>query len=73
MNLPIPDFIPVPGGEAMRMISLVLLANGVCMATAGVLFLYWSKRKGREKNPLAWILIGVGGLLAVNHGIQLIV
>ena len=72
MNIPIPDFIPVPGAETMQLISIISLIVGICVAVAGVLFLVLNKRKGKEKNTLAWILICVGVLLITNHGIQLI-
>ena len=72
MNFPIPDFIPVPGAETMQLISIISLIVGICVAVAGVLFLVLNKRKGKEKNTLAWILICVGVLLIANHGIQLI-
>lgn len=72
MNFPIPDFIPVPGAETMQLISIISLIVGICVAVAGVLFLFLNKRKGKEKNTLAWILICVGVLLIANHGIQLI-
>ena len=72
MNVPIPRFIPVPGAETMQLISIISLIVGICVAVAGVLFLVLNKRKGKEKNTLAWILICVGVLLITNHGIQLI-
>ena len=72
MNFPIPDFIPVPGAETMQLISIISLIVGICVAVAGVLFLVLNKRKGKEKNTLALILICVGVLLITNHGIQLI-
>ena len=72
MNYPIPSFIPVPGAETMQIISIVSLIVGICITVVGVLFLFLSKRKGKEKNTLAWILICAGVLLIANHGIQLI-
>lgn len=72
MNFPIPSFIPVPGAETMRLISIISLIVGICVTVAGVLFLFLNKRKGNTKNTLAWILICVGVLLIANHGIQLI-
>lgn len=71
MDFPIPDFIPVPNAEAMQMISIVSLIVGICLVVAGAVFLLLNKRKGK-KSKLAWILICVGALLIVNHGIQLI-
>ncbi len=72
MNFPIPSFIPVPSAGTMRIISIISLMAGICIITAGVISLFLNKRKGKEKNTLAWVLIGVGVLLLVNHGIQLI-
>ena len=71
MNFPIPSFIPVPGAETMRLISIISLIAGICVTVVGVLFLFLNKRKGNKKNTLAWILICVGVLLIANHGIQL--
>lgn len=71
MNLPIPDFIPVPSAETMQLISIILLIAGICITVAGVLLLFLNKRKGIKKT-LTWIIIGVGVLLIANHGIQLI-
>lgn len=71
MDFPIPDFIPVPNAEAMQMISIVSLIVGICLVVAGAVFLLLSKRK-EKKSTLAWIVICVGALLIVNHGIQLI-
>lgn len=72
MNFPIPSFIPVPGAETMRIISIVSLIVGIYVTVVGVLFLLLNKRKGKEKNTLAWILICAGVLLIANHGIQLV-
>ena len=69
---PIPSFIPVPGAETMQLISIVSLIVGICVTVVGVLVLFLTKRKGKETNTLAWILICVGVLLIANHGIQLI-
>jgi uncharacterized membrane protein len=71
MDFPIPKFIPVPNAEAMQMISIVSLIVGICLVVAGAVFLLLNKRKGK-KSTLAWIVICVGALLIVNHGIQLI-
>lgn len=72
MNFPIPSFIPVPGAETMQLISIVSLIVGICVTVEGVLVLFLNKRKGKEKNTLAWILICAGVLLIANHGIQLV-
>lgn len=69
MDFPIPNFIPVPNAEAMQMISIVSLIVGICLVVAGAVFLLLNKRK---KSTLAWIVICVGALLIVDHGIQLI-
>ena len=73
MNFPIPDFVPVPSVETMQTISIVSLIIGICLVGAGLLFLFLNKKKGKEKKAtVLWILIGVGVLLIVNHGIQLL-
>ena len=73
MDFPIPDFIPVPNTETMQMISIVSLIVGICLVGVGLIFLFLNKRKGKEKKATAlWIVIGVGVLLIVNHGIQLL-
>ena len=73
MNFSIPDFIPVPSAEIMQTISIASLIGGVCFVGVGLIFLFPNKRKGKEKKATAlWIVIGVGVLLIVNHGIQLL-
>ena len=80
MNFPIPDFVPVPSAEIMHTISIVSLIVGICLVGVGLLFqflckknFFCNKRKGKEKKATAlWIVIGVGVLLIVNHGIQLL-
>ncbi len=72
MNIPIPDFVPVFSAETIQLVSIVLLIIGVCVAVAGAILLFLNKRKGKEKNTLARILICVGILLIANHGLQLI-
>lgn len=71
MDFPIPNFIPVPNAETMQMISIVSLIIGICLVVAGAVFLLLNKRK-EKKSTLAWIVICLGALLIVNHGIQLI-
>lgn len=71
MDFPIPDFIPVPNTETIQMISIVSLIVGICLVVAGAVFLLLNKRKVK-KSTLTWIVICVGALLIVNHGIQLI-
>ncbi len=73
MNFPIPDFVPVPSAEIMQTISIVSLIGGICLVGVGLIFLFLNKRKGKEKKATAlWIVIGIGLLLIVNHGIQLL-
>lgn len=73
MNFPIPDFVPVPSAEIMQTISIVSLIVGICLVGVGLIFLSLNKRKGKEKKTTAlWIVIGIGVLLIVNHGIQLL-
>ena len=73
MNIPIPDFVPVPSAEIIQTISIVLLIVGICFVGVGLLFLFLNKKKGKEKKVTAlWVFIGVGVLLIVNHGIQLL-
>ena len=73
MNFPIPDFVPVPSAETMQTISIVSLIVGICLVGVGLIFLFLNKKKEKEKKTTAlWIIIGVGVLLIVNHGIQLL-
>ncbi|EOS27857.1 hypothetical protein C807_04055 [Lachnospiraceae bacterium 28-4] len=73
MNFPIPDFVPVPSAEIIQTISIVSLIVGICLVGVGLIFLFLNKRKGKEKKTTAlWIVIGIGVLLIVNHGIQLL-
>ena len=73
MNFPIPDFVRVPSAEIMQTISIVSLIVGICLVGVGLIFLFLNKRKGKEKKATAlWIVIGIGVLLIVNHGIQLL-
>ena len=73
MGFPIPDYIPVPSAEIMQTISIASLIIGICLVGVGLLFLFLNRKKGKAKNATAlWIIIGVGVLLIVNHGIQLL-
>ena len=72
MNIPIPNFVPVPSAETMQLISIISLIVDICVTVVGASFLFLNKRKGKEKNKLAWILICVGVLLITNHSVQLI-
>lgn len=71
MNLPIPDFVPIPNGEIMVTISIALLIVGICLICIGSVYLFLRKRKGK-KVTIPWVCICAGILLMVNHGIQLI-
>ena len=73
MNVLIPGFVPVPGAEILKIISIVSLIVGICLISAGLLFLLLNKKKGNQQKPaFLWIFIGVGSLLIVNHSIQLL-
>ncbi len=72
MNIPIPDFVQVFSAETIQLISVILLIVGFCITVVGAIFLFLNKRKGKEKNTLARILICAGILLIANHGLQLI-
>ncbi len=71
MNLPVPDFVPVPNPEILLTMSIVLLIVGICLVCIGGLLFFLRKRKGK-KTIIPWICIGAGILLVTNHGIQLI-
>lgn len=71
MNFSIPDFIPFPSSETIFIISVVFAIIGTCLVGAGVL-LYFVRRKKGEKTISAWICFGIGTLLLINHGIQLL-
>lgn len=49
MRLPVPAFVPAPSPEAMHLISIVLLAVGICLAGASALFLLLGKDREDEK------------------------
>ena len=71
MNLPVPNFVPVPSSETMMTISIVLLIVGICLVCLGATFHFLRKRKGM-KTTIPWISICVGILLMANHGIKLL-
>lgn len=48
MNLPIPDFIPVPSPEIMLTISVVLLTAGICLVVSGTCFLFFGSKKRKQ-------------------------
>lgn len=52
-------------------LSIVSLIAGICLVGAGAVYLFLNKGK-EKKSAFTWILICVGALLIVNHGIQLI-
>lgn len=59
--------------EIMQAISIVSFIVGICLVGVGLIFLFLNKKKGKEKKATAlWIVIGVGVLLIINHGIQLL-
>ena len=70
MRFPFPDFVPVPGAETMRLISLVSLTAGICLVCGTGPFLFLRREKEQSRFP--WMLLGVGALLIVNHGLQLL-
>ena len=73
MKLPVPGFVPVPGPEAMRMIAAVLFGVGACLACAGALVLYAGRNQAEKKTPaFAWVFLGVGVVLMIDHGVQLL-
>lgn len=71
MNIPVPDFIPIPSSEILSIISIVLLIVGFGLACVGFLLVFLRKRKGK-KTTIPWVCVGVGILLMANHGIQLL-
>lgn len=73
MRVPVPSFVPVPSPETIRMISEVLFAAGACLACAGLLSLFLSRRKTEGKaSSFAWGLLCVGMALMIDHGVQLL-
>nr|WP_325219094.1 hypothetical protein [uncultured Oscillibacter sp.] len=73
MKVPVPSFVPVPEPEAMRLIAAVLLTAGLSLAAVGLACLFAHKRKGKGAVPgYIWALIGVGAVLAVDHGVQML-
>lgn len=69
MHFPIPNFVPVPSPETMRLISVISLIAGICLVGAGVLFRFLG---GKRSKTVSWIFIGAGALLMLNHSIQLL-
>ena len=69
MRFPIPGFVPVPTPETMRVISIVSLIVGISLVGLAVFFLFLGK--GTNRRPL-WTFMGVGALLILNHGLQLL-
>lgn len=45
MNLPIPDFVPIPNAETMAAISIVLLIAGICLVALGIIFFFMQKKR----------------------------
>ena len=54
MNIPIPDFVPVPSAEIMQTISIVSLIIGICLVGVGLLFLFLNKKKGKKRKPQSY-------------------
>lgn len=73
MYFAIPDFVAVPSAGTLQTISIVSLIVGFCLVGAGLLCLFWHRKKGNGKKAVGvWIFIGIGALLIVNHGMQLL-
>lgn len=73
MRFPIPSFVPVPNPEAMYVISVVSMIAGACLVGGAILVLFLGKGRGTKKRRrLSWIFIGVGALLILSHGVQLL-
>ena len=73
MKVPVPSFVPVPEPEAMRLIAAVLLIAGLSLAAVGLACLFPTRERERGRSPgYIWALIGVGAVLAVDHGVQML-
>lgn len=73
MHFPIPSFVPVPSPETMQILSIVSLIVGIFLVGVAALFLFIGREKAKGKrSKLTWISMGVGALLILNHGIQLL-
>lgn len=65
--------VPVPSVEIMKTIRVISLVVGICFVDVRLFFLFLNKKKGKEKKTTAlWIVMGVGVLLIMNYGIQLL-
>jgi len=71
MNLPLPNFFPLPSSETMLTISIVSLIVGICLVCLGATFNFLHKRK-EKKTAIPWISICVGILLMADHGSKLL-
>ncbi|WP_338753356.1 hypothetical protein [Bacillus sp. FJAT-52991] len=68
VNFQVPSFIPIPSSETMMTISIIIVVIGLFLVILGVIL-----QKGKQKtNRAAWVCIGIGVLLIINHGIQLL-
>lgn len=67
----IPDFVPVPSSEVMNAISIGSLIVGAILVIVGIILYLLIKKKGKSLIP-AWIFLGVGGILILNHAVQLL-
>lgn len=72
MKLPIPDFISLPSSETMALMSVVLLIVGAFLLGMGA-FLYFLRKKRGKKTTSSWVCMGIGALLLLNHGAQLLI
>lgn len=73
MRFPIPSFVPVPGPEVLRVISIVSFLAGLSLMAAGLLLLFRGLGRGKNgQRALTWTLLGAGALLSINHGLLLI-
>lgn len=68
----IPKWIPIPSSEAMHYISIVSLVVGILFVIIGLILLYLDRKKGNKVNRVIWILISIGTVLVICHGIQLL-
>ena len=68
----IPTWIPIPCPETMQCISIVSLIVGILFVIVGLILLHLDRKKGNKVNKMIWILIGIGAVLVICHGIQLL-
>ncbi len=68
VNFQPPSFVAIPSSEIMITISIVTMVIGLFLVILGLIL---QKRK-KKTNRAAWICMGIGVLLIINHGIQLL-